>query len=96
MESGISKIKSEMKQHQKPQEWADKFHEKMKAFITESEEKFKKLQEQHKLMDKKFEELSKFYVFDRKKVSMEEFFGDISQFCKDFDVCRLDDASFYA
>ena len=59
----------------------------MKQFLSEGEEKFKKLHDQYQLMDKKFEELSVYYCFDRKKTQMEEFFGDISQFCKDFEVC---------
>lgn len=86
MDAGITKIKGELKHHQKPQEWHDKFHEKMKAFLAEGEGKLKKMQDQHQLMEKKFEELSKYYAFDRKKMTMEEFFGDISQFCKDFEV----------
>lgn len=86
MEAGISKMKSELKQHTKPQEWADKFLEKMKAFLAEGESKFKKLQDQYQLMDKKLKELSEYFCFDRKKIPMEELFGDISQFCKDFEV----------
>lgn len=86
MSAGISSIKKEINQHQKPQEWADKFAEKMKGFLEEAEAKFKKVQDQHTLMEKKFDELSEYYCFDRKKVPMEELFGDISQFCKDFDV----------
>ena len=37
-------------------------------------------------MDKKYDELASYYCFDRKKLSMEEFFGDLSAFCKDFEV----------
>lgn len=86
MDEGISKLKMELKNHPKPQEWADKFSEKMKLFLAEGEDKLKKIKDQYQLMEKKFEELSQFYCFDRKKVSMEEFFGDITQFCKDFEV----------
>lgn len=86
MEAGVAKVKAELKQHPKPQEWADKFAEKMKVFLGEAEDKLKKIKDQYQLMEKKFEELSEYYCFDRKKVSMEEFFGDITQFCKDFEV----------
>ena len=86
MDAGVTKLKSELKQHPKPQEWADKFSEKMKGFLTEAEDKLKTIKDQYQLMEKKFEELSVYYCFDRKKVSMEEFFGDITQFCKDFEV----------
>lgn len=90
MEAGVSKLKVEIKQHHKPQEWADKFVEKMKTFVSVAEDKFKKLHDQHKLMEKKFDELSEYYCFDRKKTTAEEFFGDISQFTKDFEVrCYL-------
>lgn len=86
MDAGFTKMKSELKQHTKPQEWADKFLEKMKAFMAEEEGKFKNLQDQYQLMEKKFAEMAEYYCFDRKKITMEEFFGDISQFCKDFEV----------
>ena len=86
MAEGLAKIKAELKHHPKAQEWADKFQEKMKEFLSEAEEKFKRIKDQHELMEKKYEELSEYYCFDRKKVSMEEFFGDITQFAKDFEV----------
>ena len=86
METGVNKIKNELKNHPKPQEWADKFSEKMKQFLGEAEEKLKRIKEQHQLMEKKYTELAEYYCFDRKKMSMEEFFGDITQFCKDFEV----------
>lgn len=37
-------------------------------------------------MEKRYEELSKYFAFDKKKTSIEEFFGDISSFFKDFEV----------
>lgn len=89
MEAGINRIKSEIKQHQKPTDRNDKFADEMKEFIQKGEEKFKKLQDQYQHMEKKCEDLAKFFVFDRKKVTMEEFFGDINFFMKDFEVNLL-------
>lgn len=89
MEGGLAQIKAELKHHHKAQEWADKFQEKMKEFMSDAEGKFKQIKGQHELMDKKYGELSEYYCFDRKKVSMEEFFGDITQFTKDFEVRAL-------
>ena len=86
METGIQKVKTEMKQHLKPQDRSDKFYDQMKVFVQHAEDRFKKVQEVYQLMDKKFEDLSKYYVFDRKKISIEEFFGDLTTFIKDFDV----------
>ena len=37
-------------------------------------------------MNKRFEELAEYFCFDRKKTSVEEFFGDLSTFIKDFEV----------
>ena len=44
--------------------------------------------QQLELMDKKFDELSRYFAFDRKKISIEDFFGDLIAFIKDFDVSR--------
>ena len=91
MEAGLQKIKNEMKYHQKPQDRSDKFGEKLSVFLASAEDRFRKLQEKFILMEKKFHELANYFCFDSKKVSMEEFFGDLSAFIKDFDVsCRFD------
>lgn len=86
METNLEKLKAELKHHQKPQEKHDKFAAKIQDFLTQAEVRFKKLEDQFQFMEKKFEDLASFYCFDRKKVTMEEFFGDIIMFCKDFDV----------
>lgn len=44
------------------------------------------LKQQFELMDKRYEELSKYFCFDRKKTSMEEFFGDLATFLREFEV----------
>ena len=35
-------------------------------------------------MEKKFEEVAAYFAFDPKKVAMEEFFGDLTAFMKEF------------
>lgn len=47
------------------------------------------LKQQYELMEKRYEELAKYFCFDRKKITMEEFFGDLSTFLRDFEVCDL-------
>ena len=86
MEGNLEKLKAELKHHQKPQDKHDKFAAKIQDFLTQAEARFKKLEDQFQFMEKKFEDLATYYCFDRKKVTMEEFFGDIIMFCKDFDV----------
>ena len=86
MENNLEKLKNELKHHQKPTDKHDRFAEKIQEFLNKAEARFKKLEDQFQFMEKKFEDLATFYCFDRKKISMEEFFGDVVMFCKDFDV----------
>lgn len=87
MDASFKKIKEEVKRH-KPQDADDKFSEKMKEFLSKSEDRFRRLTDQHKLMEEKFDEIIKYYCLD-KKTTMEEFFGDLSHFMKEFEVCFL-------
>ena len=86
MENNLEKLKSELKHHQNPTDKRDRFAEKIQDFLNKAEARFRKLEDQFQFMEKKFEDLATFYCFDRKKVTMEEFFGDVVMFCKDFDV----------
>jgi len=90
LETGIAKIKSELNHHLVPQDSEDRFGDVMRGWVSGAEEKFKKLQEQYLLMSKKYDELAEYFCFDRKKVPMDEFFGDLSQFCKEFEVSCKD------
>lgn len=56
------------------------------VFLSNATREFEGLKQQFELMDKRYEELSKYFCFDRKKSSMEEFFGDLATFIKDFEV----------
>lgn len=86
MEQCFKKIKDEVKRH-KPQDADDKFSEKMKDFLSKSEDRFRRVTEQHKLMEEKFKEITTYYCLDDKKTTIEEFFGDLSHFLKEFEVC---------
>ena len=86
MEGNLEKLRAELKHHQKPQDKHDKFAAKIQDFLMQAEARFKKLEDQFQFMEKKFEDLAAYYCFDRKKLTMEEFFGDIVMFCKDYDV----------
>ena len=86
MEANLDKLRGELKHHQQPKNKHDRFAAKIEGFLTQAEVRFKKVQDQFQFMEKKFEDLATYYCFDRKKVTMEEIFGDIIMFCKDFDV----------
>lgn len=88
MEQSFKKIKDEVKRH-KPQDADDRFAVKMKDFLSQSEDRFRRVSDQQKLMDEKFKEITTYYCMDDKKTTMEEFFGDLSHFLKEFEVCYL-------
>jgi hypothetical protein len=92
MEEGIKKVKGEVKHHAKPQGKEDKFIEKMKAFLVTGEPTCSKLKEQVTLMEKKYEEIATYFTFDPKKIPMEEFFGDLTTFIKEFERARKENA----
>jgi hypothetical protein len=92
MEDGMKKVKAEVKHHPKPQSKEDKFIEKMKAFLSTGEGACTKLKDQVTLMEKKYEDISSYFSFDPKKVPMEEFFGDLSTFIKEFERARKENA----
>ncbi|XP_034546447.1 protein diaphanous homolog 1-like [Notolabrus celidotus] len=63
-----------------PQNDKDHFVEKMSSFVGTSQEQYDKLDLLHKNMEKQFNDLGDYFVFDPKKISVEEFFGDLNTF----------------
>lgn len=63
-----------------PQNDKDKFVEKMTSFVAIAREQFEKLQLMHSNMEKEYEDLGKYFVFDPKKMGPEELFGDLNNF----------------
>ncbi|XP_067949319.1 protein diaphanous homolog 2-like isoform X2 [Watersipora subatra] len=62
----------------------DKFAQVMSAFIDEAREQFSVLQQMYEKMQDLYRHISKFYVFDMKKYTLDEFFGDIKAFKEKF------------
>ncbi|XP_038131636.1 protein diaphanous homolog 1-like isoform X1 [Cyprinodon tularosa] len=58
----------------------DQFVEKMTSFVSHAQEQYEKLDMLHKNMEKEYADLGEFFVFDPRKISVEEFFGDLSNF----------------
>ena len=56
------------------------------AFVSSAEGTCIKLKEQVTLMEKKYEDIANYFAFDPKKIPMEEFFGDVTTFMKEFEV----------
>ncbi|KAM4586804.1 protein diaphanous homolog 1 [Fundulus diaphanus] len=58
----------------------DQFVEKMSSFVSHAQEQYEKLDMLHKNMEKQYTDLGEYFVFDPRKISVEEFFGDLSNF----------------
>ncbi|XP_047440383.1 protein diaphanous homolog 1 isoform X2 [Mugil cephalus] len=58
----------------------DLFVEKMSSFVSIAHEQYEKLDLMHKNMEKQYSDLGEYFVFDPKKISVEEFFGDLNTF----------------
>lgn len=54
--------------------------------MATAREQFEKLQLMHTNMEKQYEDLGKYFVFDPKKISPEELFGDLNNFKNMFQV----------
>lgn len=56
-------------------------------FVGVAHEQYEKLDLMHKNMEKQYNDLGDLFVFDPRKVSVEEFFGDLNNFKNMFQVC---------
>lgn len=59
------------------------------SFISHAQEQYEKQDLMHKNMEKEYAGLGEYFVFDPRKISVEEFFGDLSNFKNMFQVCDL-------
>jgi len=55
--------------------------------VTQAHEQYEKLDLMHKNMEKHYNDLGEYFVFDPRKMSVEEFFGDLNTFKNMFQVC---------
>lgn len=56
------------------------------SFVSTAREQFEKLHLMRENMEKQYEDLAKYFVFDPKKITPEEFFGDLNNFRNMFQV----------
>lgn len=57
------------------------------SFVSHAQEQYEKLDLMHKNMEKQYSDLGDYFVFDPKKISVEELFGDLNNFKNMFQVC---------
>lgn len=76
----IKSLEKDLETFPPPQNDKDLFVEKMSSFVSNAKEQYEMLDLLHKNMEKQFTDLGDYFVFNPKKISVEEFFGDINTF----------------
>ncbi|NXF49272.1 DIAP1 protein, partial [Oceanites oceanicus] len=81
MNHQIQRLENDIGNFPKTQDEHDKFVEKMSiSFLHSAREQYEKLSNMHNNMTKLYENLGEYFTFDPKAISIEEFFGDLSNF----------------
>uniref|UniRef100_A0A8C3EFW5 Diaphanous related formin 2 n=1 Tax=Corvus moneduloides TaxID=1196302 RepID=A0A8C3EFW5_CORMO len=81
MNQQIQRLEKDIENFPKTQDEHDKFVEKMSiSFLHSAREQYEKLSNMHNNMMKLYENLGEYFTFDPKAISIEEFFGDLSNF----------------
>ncbi|KAK5897073.1 hypothetical protein CesoFtcFv8_010168 [Champsocephalus esox] len=76
----IKTLEKDLETFPPPQNDKDLFVEKMAIFVSSAHEQHEKLDLLHKNMEKQYTDLGQYFVFDPRKISVEEFFGDLNTF----------------
>uniref|UniRef100_A0AAX7T7H2 Diaphanous related formin 1 n=1 Tax=Astatotilapia calliptera TaxID=8154 RepID=A0AAX7T7H2_ASTCA len=74
----IKSLQKDLETFPPPQNDKDLFAEKI--FVSHAQEQYEKLDLMHKNMEKQYSDLGDYFVFDPKKISVEELFGDLNNF----------------
>ncbi|XP_065410881.1 protein diaphanous homolog 1 isoform X2 [Chrysemys picta bellii] len=80
MKKQISDLQHDVENFPSDTDKKDKFVEKMTIFVKDAREQYEKLQMMYSNMDNLFKEMGQYFLFDPKKMSVEEFFMDLHNF----------------
>ncbi|XP_006866254.1 PREDICTED: protein diaphanous homolog 1 isoform X1 [Chrysochloris asiatica] len=80
MKKQISDVERDVQNFPAATEEKDKFVEKMTSFVKDAQEQYNKLRMMHSNMETLYKEMGEYFLFDPKKVSVEEFFMDLHNF----------------
>nr|ALM55034.1 diaphanous-a [Lethenteron camtschaticum] len=80
MENQIEQLEKDIQSFPSTEDVNDKFVEKMTGFVEKAREQYGRLALMFDNMQKLFDGLGEYFVFNTKKVSVEEFFGDLTNF----------------
>ncbi|XP_037088136.1 protein diaphanous-like isoform X2 [Pollicipes pollicipes] len=84
MEIGTRNLETDIKNNKVPLCDDDKFLDVMTEFAASAREQVNILTSMAQTMTERFASIADFFAFDQKKYTMEDFFGDISTFIKQF------------
>lgn len=76
----IENLEKDIESFPPPQSDKDKFAEKMTSFVASAKEQYEKLDLMYKNMEKQYEDLGAYFVFDPRKITPEDVFGDLNNF----------------
>ncbi|XP_043840451.1 protein diaphanous homolog 1 isoform X2 [Dromiciops gliroides] len=80
MKKQISDVERDVQNFPPATDENDKFLEKMTSFVKDAQEQYNKLRMMHSNMETLFKELGDYFLFDPKKMTVEEFFMDLNNF----------------
>uniref|UniRef100_UPI00359027B3 protein diaphanous homolog 1-like n=1 Tax=Myxine glutinosa TaxID=7769 RepID=UPI00359027B3 len=80
MAKQIQQLEKDLSSFPDPENEHDMFVDKLTCFVQHAKEQHAKLALMHESMEKQYDELGEYFVFDPKKIQVEEFFGDLSAF----------------
>ncbi|XP_032260388.1 protein diaphanous homolog 1 isoform X1 [Phoca vitulina] len=80
MKKQISDVERDVQNFPAATDERDKFVEKMTSFVRDAQEQYNRLRMMHCNMETLYKELGEYFLFDPKKVSVEEFFMDLHNF----------------
>ena len=90
MENSIRTLETDLKNaSQQNADPADKFTDALGTFCTEARAEYSILLAMSSKMETLYSDLSEYFVFDKQKYSLEQFFGDIKQFKDQFKQVML-------
>uniref|UniRef100_A0A8C5PY42 Uncharacterized protein n=1 Tax=Leptobrachium leishanense TaxID=445787 RepID=A0A8C5PY42_9ANUR len=80
MEHQIKRLEGDIKNFPKTDNTNDKFVAKMSISFPNAREQYEKLSNMHNNMSKLYDNLGEYFTFDPRAISVEEFYGDLSNF----------------
>ncbi|XP_012989041.4 protein diaphanous homolog 1 isoform X2 [Esox lucius] len=80
MGRALNNLEKDLESFPPPQSDKDLFVDKMTSFVSSAREQYEKLDMMHKNMEMQYTDLGDYFVFDPRKISVEEFFGDLNNF----------------